>query len=507
MRKAKQLFGKIITIIFALGLLVTAIPRNEMTVYAEEREIAENVAADLYSSSYTAGSTLSSGVYYLSQDKTFGSSTSGTNGLKIAANATVYIYIPSGVTLTAYGKDGSGTTGGYAGILVPSGSTLVFLGEGNVVAKGGNAGNAANGGTGTSYTGSYSGDYMVVPAGGTGGAGGGGAGAGVGTNGGAGGSGSGAGGSSYKVDKDEGSNGKTGSKGSNGSSASATGKIYNTGVTITATGGSAGGYGKGGGAGSSKAITFSGSNTKRGIAGGAGGGGGGAGKAGAAIGTGGGGGGQGGGGGSAGYIWTGYYIGGGGGGAGAGATYGNGGTRGSYALFYDHNRTKGISTYGTNGSSSSTSPGVGTTGYIYNSDKTSKTTGTGGSGGSGGSAGSNCSTTTVQTSNLPNYSFKVTFQGAKTTDDLNVQLYYYGTTTKILVPEYDGDAATCFLGWKVKIYGTYAGSGVMLSGFLFVFVMSHHFVCLWGFCLAGRVQKTGDRLETDETTSSGQVCG
>ncbi|MEE1517530.1 MAG: InlB B-repeat-containing protein, partial [Lachnospiraceae bacterium] len=472
MKKAKQLFGKTISIIFAIVLIIAAIPNSDMAVYAEdanmtdalEKSLATNVAKDLYSSSYSGGSTLSSGVYYLSADKTFGSSSSGTNGLKIASGATVYIYIPYEVTLTANGKNGSGTTGGYAGILVPSGSKLVFLGEGTVIAKGGNAGNGAGGGKGDDFPYSTSGsEQLYVPAGGKGGAGGGGAGAGIGTNGGTGGSGAGSGGSGYWVDKDEGYSGYTGSNGSSGSSASATGVIYNAGVTISATGGYAGNYGSGGSAGSAGYVTFSGSDTRRGAAGGAGGGGGGSGKAGATVGTGGGGGGQGGGGGSAGYIWSGYYIGGGGGGAGAGLAYGNGGTAGSYSNFFDPDRTMGITTSGTSGSSSSTSPGYGTSGYIYNKDKSTKTSGTGGTGGYGGTAGASCSTTTVQTSNLPTFPFTVTFEGAKTTDNLNAQIYNYGATGTILVPEYDGDASTCFLGWEVKTYGIYAGPGVMLS--------------------------------------------
>ena len=482
MRKTKQLFGKIISIIFAIVLILTAIPTKDMTVYAEdanntsalEKTLATNAAKDLYSSSYSAGSELSSGVYYLSANKTFGSSSSGTNGLKIASGATVYIYIPAGVTLTAIGRDGYNTTSdvyvGYAGILVPSGSKLVFLGEGTVVAQGGNAGNGSKGGNGTSYNleHSDSGDTLAVPAGGKGGFGGGGAGAGIGTNGGAGGSTAGSGGTGYNADKDLGYNGKAGSDGASGGNAKSAGEIYNVGVTIAATGGKAGTSGGGSGdAGQSKCETTdyffdNGSNTKRGVAGGAGGGGGGAGKAAADIGTGGGGGGQGGGGGSAGYIWSAYYIGGGGGGAGAGAKYGSGGTKGSSSLFYDHDRTKGV-TAGSSGSSSNTSGGTGTEGYIYDGEDVNKTSGKGGDGGDGGAAGANASTTEVKTSNLPTFSFSVTFEAAKTTDDLNVQTYNYGSTGTILVPEYDGDASTCFLGWEVKTYGIYASAGVMLS--------------------------------------------
>ena len=474
MKKAKQLFGKIISIMFALVLILTAIPSDTMTVYAEdvavtsavEKAIATNVAKDLYSSSYTAGSSLSSGVYYLSAKKEFDGTSLGTNGLKIASNATVYIYIPYGVTLTAIGGNGSGTTGGKAGILVPSGSKLVFLGEGTVVAKGGKGGDASGGGTGDSFPYSTSGSELVyVPAGGTGGAGGGGAGAGIGTNGGAGGSGAGSGGSGYWVDKDEGDNGRDGSKGADGATAASTGTIYNVGVTIDATGGASGGYGGAGSAGSAGYVTFSGSDTKRGAAGGAGGGGGGSGRPGAAIGTGGGGGGQGGGGASGGYIWTSCYVGGGGGGAGAGATYGNGGTRGTCEKYCEPGGKKRVAyivTEGSSGSTTSRNPGTGTTGYIK-SDGGTETQKTGGTGGYGGTAGAVYSTTTVQTSNLPTFPFKVTFEGAKTTDHLNVQTYNYGATGTIVVPEYDGDASTCFLGWEVKTYGKYAKSGGLLS--------------------------------------------
>ena len=491
MKKAKQLFGKIISIMFVLVMILTAIPSETMTVYAEdaslarevEKAIATNVAKDLYSSNYTDGSELKAGVYYLSNDKTFGSYTSGTNGLKIASRATVYIYIPAGVTLTAYGKDGYKTTGGYAGILVPSGSKLVFLGEGEVKAYGGNAGNGGKGGDGDSYRGAVSGNDMVAPKGGTGGTGGGGAGAGIGTDGGSGGSGAGTGGSKHYPDKDNG-NGKTasddikGKKGADGSNASAVGEVYNAGVTIYADGGDAGDSGEKGLAGFSNNYTTedlfdTSSSTLRGMAGGAGGGGGGAGKKGADIGTGGGGGGQGGGGGSAGYIWTGYYIGAGGGGAGAGASYGTGGERSGHKTettcvdgttlpqFTKHsNRAMKLEYDASDGSSTSTTPGGGAQGWVSGSQGDSY--GTGGSGGSGGSAGVNCSTTGAKTTDFPTFLFTVTFEKAKTTDDLNFQSYNYGETGTIIVPEYDGDASTCFLGWEVKTYGTYVvGEGLL----------------------------------------------
>ena len=69
MKKAKQLFGKIISIMFVLVMILTAIPSETMTVYAEdaslarevEKAIATNVAKDLYSSNYTDGSELKAG--------------------------------------------------------------------------------------------------------------------------------------------------------------------------------------------------------------------------------------------------------------------------------------------------------------------------------------------------------------------------------------------------------------------------------------------------------------
>ena len=494
MKKAKQLFGKTISIIFAFVMILTAIPSDVVTAYAEEaallsdveKAISEELAKDLYSSDYKSGDELNSGVYYLSADKTFGSHTSGTNGLKIKSGATVYIYIPADVTLTALGKNGDKQTAGYAGILVPEGSTLVLLGDGTVVAKGGKAGNGSDGGTGTSFTTSYisySNDTVTIPKGGNGGPGGGGAGAGIGTDGGAGGSKNGAGGSSYTIDKDS-NNGESastsqkGGDGQNGSSALAVGQIYRIGVTIDATGGKAGTKGSEGYAGSSLNVVTEdyfyapkGSDTLRGVAGGAGGGGGGAGSAGAGIGTGGGGGGQGGGGGSAGYTWTCYYIGGGGGGGGQGRndagsyTYGTGGKQGSTTKFTDHDERKDEMTiFASDGASDSTRAG-GKGAKAYTTGNSGAAWGRGGAGGTGGQAGGAYEETTVQTSNFPTSisTFAVTFEGAKTTDGLNVQNYSYGVANTIQVPEYDGNANTCFLGWEVMTYGAYVDSEGMLS--------------------------------------------
>ena len=47
-----------------------------------------------------AGAQLSNGIYYMNSDLTLNEDKSHYNGLKIAENATAYIYIPKGRTLT-----------------------------------------------------------------------------------------------------------------------------------------------------------------------------------------------------------------------------------------------------------------------------------------------------------------------------------------------------------------------------------------------------------------------
>ena len=133
----------------------------------------------------TLGAADATTYYYMTENLTFSNNTAGGSGLTI--QGTVYIYIPSGVTLTATGADGEGTTGGGAGILVPSGTTLNIFGEGTIVATGGNAANGGNGGNGTAA--SFVSPNYYAGLGGAGGNGGGGAGAGIGTAGGNGGNG------------------------------------------------------------------------------------------------------------------------------------------------------------------------------------------------------------------------------------------------------------------------------------------------------------------------------
>ena len=245
---------------------------------------------------YTSGYTLQSGRYYISEDITFDNGACGS-GLSIADGATVYLYIPAGVTLTAIGGNASGKTGAGAGIELPASSTLYLMGKGNVKATGGNAANGETGGTGEDATGG-NGNWTYTGKGGRGGNGGGGAGAGIGTRGGAGGSG-GSGGAGYYYNdgaEDDAENGTSGSAGEAGSTANAMGNlVVSSSVQLNATGGNAGTSGGSGGQ-RGRGYAYDGYSYNVTVAGGGGGGGGGFGGAASPIGTGGCGGGGGGGG-------------------------------------------------------------------------------------------------------------------------------------------------------------------------------------------------------------------
>ena len=123
-----------------------------------------------------SGYTMTDGnTYVVKNSVEFSNSTAGGSGMSVADNATVVLYVPAGVTLTATGAHGSDRIGGGAGIRVPETATLIITGEGTVNATGGNAGNGADGAYGSN------GRYMYKPypgEGGNGGNGGGGAGAG-----------------------------------------------------------------------------------------------------------------------------------------------------------------------------------------------------------------------------------------------------------------------------------------------------------------------------------------
>ena len=219
----------------------------------------------------------------------------GNSGLKI--HGTVYLYIPTGLTITCEGANADGRTGAGAGIELSSGNTLYIIGGGTVNASGGKAENGRNGGNGTNADGSK-GNWTRTGAGGSGGNGGGGAGAGIGTRGGTGGTGGAGGASNYYDDgkEDDAFRGTDGSNGTGGGSAGAMGTLYvANGTTVNATGGAAG---TSGGAGGSYGCgyVYDGYSYNVTVAAGGGGGGGGFGGAAANIGTGGPGGGGGGGG-------------------------------------------------------------------------------------------------------------------------------------------------------------------------------------------------------------------
>lgn len=131
----------------------------------------------------TTGYTMTDGNTYVIQNSvSFSNSSTGGSGMNVKDGATVVLYVPEGVTLTANGADGEGRTGGGAGIRVPDSSTLIITGDGMVKVTGGNAGNGGDGESGLDAS-QYS-----PGLGGQGGAGGGGAGAGIGGRGGTGGS-------------------------------------------------------------------------------------------------------------------------------------------------------------------------------------------------------------------------------------------------------------------------------------------------------------------------------
>ena len=78
----------------------------------------------------TSGYTMTDGNTYVVQNAvSVSNSTAGGSGMTVADNATVVLYIPTNVTLTATGANGNGQTGGGAGIRVPVTATFVITGE------------------------------------------------------------------------------------------------------------------------------------------------------------------------------------------------------------------------------------------------------------------------------------------------------------------------------------------------------------------------------------------
>ncbi len=270
------------------------------------------------------GTTLTSGQYYVNKSLRF-SSVNGESGLTINPDATVYIYLPKDVTLTAQGGDALDYQGAGAGIELPENSMLILLGEGRVVAAGGNAANGGNGDKGGAGGWSES-SGISAGSGGRGGDGGGGAGAGIGTRGGDGGAGGRGGIVNYANDWQN-HDGIGGNGGGNGNTAGAMGKLfYETtyGLQVSATGGKAGTSGGRAGETGKNALRYGANNYSMG--GGGGGGGGGFGGSAKDIGTGGAGGGGGGGGSAGSCRWShwGYFRSGSRGGGGGKNAEGNG---------------------------------------------------------------------------------------------------------------------------------------------------------------------------------------
>ncbi|MGN0339552.1 MAG: MBG domain-containing protein [Lachnospira sp.] len=387
---------------------------------------------------------LYSGTYYLDSNVTVSSYSSSSSSsrdrsaLIVSDNATVYIYIPNGVTLTATGGNGSGIYGGGAGIYVPSGAKLVLLGSGTIKATGGRAGDGQQGGTGGDggySTGST--DYYYGGKGGDGGAGGGGAGAGIGTSGGTGGASKTGPSKNTQVASDGGSgisSGTSGYQGNWGSAAASMGTVeIASSITKNISGGSSGSRGEAGSAGepwSNRYIDV----WQVCWAGGAGGGGGGggAGYAGANIGTGG--------------------AGGGSGGTGAsGGTWSNSTKKGDYkGTWYIKNG------YGGSGGTGATN---GAAGYGGNSFGQS-----GGSGGSSyGSTGTSNSNTALKDADKKKYT--ISFSNITSTSTAPASLnYYFGESYTITFPEYqDSNPDVIFYGWQLQTYAKSAKSGSPLT--------------------------------------------
>ena len=107
----------------------------------------------------TSGYTMTDGNTYVIQNSvSFSNSTAGGSGMTVEDGATVVIYVPTGVTLTATGANGSGQTGGGAGIRVPETATIVITGEGSICVTGGDAGDGTNGENSHEWFGGAGGD-------------------------------------------------------------------------------------------------------------------------------------------------------------------------------------------------------------------------------------------------------------------------------------------------------------------------------------------------------------
>ena len=95
---------------------------------------AERGLQTALSAGSTTGRTLGSAdavtYYYVTSNLSFTNSTAGGSGLTI--QGTVYLYIPTGVTLTSTGAKADGRTGAGAGIELTAGNSLYLIGGGTL---------------------------------------------------------------------------------------------------------------------------------------------------------------------------------------------------------------------------------------------------------------------------------------------------------------------------------------------------------------------------------------
>lgn len=461
-KRIHKVICKMLVAFLVAGMILPVIPGGgEKMVYAETMSPNPNNWATPLATS-TGGKQLTQGFYYVEPNTTVSCTNSnwGGNGITIANNATVYIYIPEGSTLVATGTKGnSRTNGGGAGIYVPSSSTLIFLGNGTVRATGGAGADGADGIGGYNANRNDSSEKMAAGSGGAGGAGGAGAGAGIGIKGGNGGTG-GSGGTAPWDTWHEPINGGDGSDGNSGAPASGSmGTVFkSSNVTVIAKGGGAGEGGNGGDAGVALEEVMCG-DSYRAAAGGAGGGGGGGGYAGADIGTGGPGGAGGGGGAGSGYQWTIYYCGGGGGGGGAGGNGGGGGTRGQVDQFCekvdDRDATISAAENGKPGTYWNGGDGDTRSHVWVKSTSGNETDGYSGYGGDGGSSNYTSPTTssikTIASEETSRYYLQKVFFDGVAAGDGGEQVYYTGRSgNTVTAPEYVVGENQYFIGWKVK---------------------------------------------------------
>ncbi len=124
MKGLKMTAKRILTGVLTAAMIVTSVNLPGMTSSVQAATVYNDTTTALSSlagstglkmyelTSSDAGAQLSSGMYYINSDLTLNEDKSHYNGLKIAENATAYIYIPEGTTLTVYGQDGTNAANG-----------------------------------------------------------------------------------------------------------------------------------------------------------------------------------------------------------------------------------------------------------------------------------------------------------------------------------------------------------------------------------------------------------